>query len=539
MKKRTVVVGLNVGHDGGAAVSIDGIVKCAISEERLTRKKYSPGYINSFFYCLNALNLKIEDVSLVVFSSYGKKLPPHYRGELESLGIPSKKFITIDHHLSHAFAAYFLSPFNDALVLVIDARGNNNSAESYYVAEGQEIRKIGGNSSKRNPAKGIGKTYDSFTNFLGWINQEAGKTMALSSYGDCSSINTPLFSLNGIQVEGMLDHEYERGVMEFSKKYALGFGEPYQRGNTLNSRKAAAYVQRETEKIVLSLVDRLVKKTGKRKLCFAGGVALNCCVNGKLIQSGILDDIFIFPAASDRGQAVGNALYGFYKLKGYLPGKKLTNDYFGRSYTEKEIRSALEKKRKSIEKNIPRRDFFFKKKRSIVKTAAKLISEGKTVGWFQGRSELGPRALGHRSILADPRRKGMIKMINEKIKHREWFRPFAPTCLSDKMSDYFKPDMKSPFMLFTFDVKPEKKQEIPAVLHKDNTARVQTVTKKDNGIFYELIEEFYRLTKVPLLLNTSFNSQGPIVETPEDALSVYLKTGLDYCAIGNFLVRKK
>jgi carbamoyltransferase len=345
--------------------------------------------------------------------------------------------------------------------------------------------------------------------------------------------------LNGIQIEGALDYEYEKGVMEFSKKYALGFGKPYQKGKTSNSRKAAAYVQRETEKIVLSLVDRLVKKTGKRKLCFAGGVALNCCVNGKLIQSGILDDIFIFPAASDRGQAVGNALYGFYKLKGYLPRKKLTNDYFGRSYTEKEIISALEKKRKSIERSIPRKDFFFEKKRSIVKTAAKLISEGKTVGWFQGRSELGPRALGHRSILADPRRKGMIKMINEKIKHREWFRPFAPSCLSDKMSDYFKPNMESPFMLFTFDVKPEKKQEIPAVLHKDNTARVQTVTKKDNGIFYELIKEFYRLTRVPLLLNTSFNSQGPIIETPEDALSVYLKTGLDYCVIGDFLVWKK
>jgi len=532
MKKRTVVVGINTGHDGGAAISIDGVIKCAISEERLNRKKYSPGYINSFFYCLNALNLKIEDISLVVFSSYGKKLPAHYRGELKSLGISPEKFITIDHHLSHAFAAYFLSPFNDALVLVIDARGNGNSAESYYVAERQKIKKIGGNSNKRNPAKGIGKTYDSFTNFLGWINQEAGKTMALSAYGDCSSINTPLFSLNGLQVEGALDYEYERGVMEFSKKYALGLGKPYQKGKTLGSRKAAAYVQRETEEIVLSLVDKLVKKTGKRKLCFSGGVALNCCVNGKLIQSGILDDISIFPAASDKGQAAGNALYGFYKLKGYLPRKKLTNDYFGRNYTEKDIMSALKKKQGG-------KDFFFEKKHSIVKTAAKLISEGKTIGWFQGRSELGPRALGHRSILADPRRKEMVKMINEKIKHREWFRPFAPSCLLDKMPDYFKPSMESPFMLFTFDVKPGKKQEIPAVLHKDNTARVQTVTKKENGIFYELIKEFYRLTKVPLLLNTSFNSQGPIVETPEDALSVYLKTDLDYCVIGNFLVRKK
>jgi len=538
--KGTIVVGVNMGHDGGAAIVVDGIVRCAISEERLNRKKYSPGYLNSFFYCLDALNLKVKNISLAVFSNYGKRLPEHYQGELKSLGIPSKKFITVDHHLSHAFGAYFLSPFDDALIFVIDGQGNENDTESYYIGEGQKIEKIGGNSQNRIPAKGIGRTYEAFTNFLGWIDQGAGKTMALASYGDDSKISIPLFKLKGTEVIGALNYKYEKGVIKFAKQYHLDFGPPYSRSNHQKSADVAAYIQKETERILIELITKLVEKTGKRKLCYAGGVALNCSANYKLLQKGIVDDIFILPAASDRGQAIGNALYGFYKLEGYIPRQPLRNDYFGKEYSEEEIFSVLQGEKGYIEKYIPTRcEFLFEKQNSISKTVAQLLTDGKIVGWFQGGSELGPRALGHRSILCDPRKIEMKDQLNKKIKHREEFRPFAPSCLLEKAKDYFECDRPFPYMLFSLPVKQDKKSEIPAVIHVDNTSRIQTVAKEENNIFYVFIKEFYNLTGVPMVLNTSFNSQEPIVETPENALSTFLRTGVDYLAIGDFLVEKK
>jgi len=539
-QKKVVVVGVNEGHDGGAAVVIDGIVRCAISEERLNRKKYSPGYLNSFFYCLNALDLKIEDISLIVFSNYHRPLSNHYQGALKSLGISNQKFITVDHHLSHAFGAYFLSPFEDALILVVDGQGNYNDAESYYIGERQKVEKIGGNSQDRIPAKGIGRTYEAFTNFLGWIDQEAGKTMALAAYGDPKFFKIPLFTLKGIEVVGALNYKYEKGAIDFAKRYSLDFGPPYARGTTQKSAHIAAYIQSETERIIIELVRELVKRTGKRKLCMAGGVALNCVANAKLLQSGIVDDIFVLPAASDKGQCIGNALYGFYRLTGYLPRQPLHNDYFGREYSEDEIISVLQRERGYIEKHIPTHcGFQFKKQSPISKVVAELLAEGKIVAWFQGGSELGPRALGHRSILCDPRKIELRERLNQTIKHRESFRPFAPSCLLEKASKYFKCDRPFPYMLFALPVKSDKINEIPAVIHKNSTARIQTVTKEENDIFYDLIKEFYKLTGIPMLLNTSFNSQEPIVETPENALSTFLKTDLDYLAIGDYLVWKK
>lgn len=540
IKSKTVVVGVNEGHDGGAAVVVDGVVKCAISEERLNRRKYSPGYLNSFFYCLDVLNLKIDDISLIVFSSYHRRLPNHYQGALKSLRIPTNKFITVDHHLSHAFGAYFLSPFDDALILVIDGQGNENDTESYYFGKGQRIEKIGGNSPTRNPAKGLGRTYEAFTNFLGWTDQEAGKTMALAGYGNHLAYKIPLFELKGTEVIGVLNYKYEKGVIEFAKRHSLDFGPPYTRGTKPKSADVAAYVQKELEKILIELVSKLVKKTGKKKLCMAGGVVLNCSTNTKLLRSGIVEDMFVLPAASDKGQAIGNALYGFYKLEGHIPRNPLCNDYFGRTYSEEEITSVLRRERGYIEKHIPTRcGFQFTKQDSIVKTVAKLLSEGKIVGWFQDGSELGPRALGHRSILCNPRNIKLKDQLVKKVKYREAFRPFAPSCLLEKTSEYFEIDRPFPYMLFAAHVQPNKKDMIPAVTHVDNTARIQTVTKKDNGFFYDIIKEFYKLTGIPMVLNTSFNSQEPIVETPENALSTFLRTDMDYLAIGNFLVWKK
>jgi len=537
---KIVVIGVNEGHDGGVAVVIDGIVKCAISEERLNRKKYSAGYLNSFFYCLNALDLKIENISLIVFSNYHKPLPNYYQGALKPLGISNQKFITVDHHLSHAFGTYSLSPFEDALILVVDGQGNYNDTESYYVGEGQKIEKIGGNSQDRIPAKGIGRTYEAFTNFLGWIDQEAGKTMALAAYGDPKAFKIPLFTLKGIEVIGGLNYKYEKGVIDFAKRYLLDLGSPYTCGTTQKSAEVAAYIQSETERIITELVRELVKRTGKRKLCMTGGVALNCVANARLLKTGIVDDIFVPPAASDRGQCIGNALYGFYKLTGYFPRQPLHNDYFGREYSEDEITSILRREKGHVEKYIPTHcGFQFKRQNSVSKVVAELLAEGKIVAWFQGGSELGPRALGHRSILCDPRKIKLRDRLNQTIKYRENFRPFAPSCFLEKASEYFECDRPFPYMLFALPTKSDKIDKIPAVIHKDGTARIQTVTREENDIFYDLIKEFYKLTGMPMVLNTSFNSREPIVETPENALSTFLKTGLDYLAIGNYLVWKK
>lgn len=541
MSKRTVVVGLNIGHDGGAAIAIDGKIACAISEERLNRRRYSYGYLNSFFYCLSTAGIVIKDISLIVFSSYGESLPSHYQGELKRLGLPSSRFMTVNHHLSHAYGSFFLSPFDDALVVVMDGEGNNAETESYYIAEGQRIEKIGGNTSKRNPAKGIGRTYEAFTNFLGWTDQDAGKTMGLAAYGNSSRIKKDLFSINNsLEVIGALDYKYEKGVIDFMKMHKLPFGQPFGKGKNKESVIAASYAQRTTESVVIELITRLVEKTGKKKLCMSGGVALNCVINEKLIRKHIVDDIFILPASSDRGQPIGNALYGFQKLTGYLPKNSLRNDYFGKIYTEKDILSALNRnKRAFVIKNVPRKEIIYEKQKNISKTTSALLKEGKIIGWFQGESEFGPRALGHRSILCDSRKIEIKDKLNNRIKHREPFRPFAPSCLLGSSRDYFEFSKASPFMLFSPQVKQNMKSKIPAVTHIDGTARLQTVTKRENGIYHDLIDEFYKLTGVPIILNTSFNNQEPIVETPGDAVGTFLSTEIDYLAIGDYLAWKK
>lgn len=402
--KKIITVGINTGHDGGAAIATDGIIKCAISEEKINRQRYSSGYLNSFFYCLTALKIKIDEISFITFSSYGKNLSSGFQGLLKYLNISPKKFITVDHHLSHAYGTYFLSPFNDALIIVMDGQGNNNDTESYYVAEGQKIKKIGGNSKERNPAKGIGRTYEAFTNFLGWTDQEAGKTMGLAAYGNDSNIKTPLFELKNTEIIGALYYKYEKGVVDFLKKNKLDFGPIYSKGLNPKSYIVANYVQKETERIVIELIQKLVKITGKRNLCLAGGVALNCNVNSRILKEKIVDNIFILPASSDKGQATGNALYGFHKFNGYLPKNPLKNDFFGKNYNEKTIINVLNKKNNTfIKKLIPAKEFSFDKQKSITKTVAFLLAQNKIIGWFQGKSELGPRALGNRSILCNPK----------------------------------------------------------------------------------------------------------------------------------------
>ncbi len=538
--KKIIVIGVNTGHDGGAAIVVNGKLKYAISEERLNRKRYSSGYLNSFFYCLNAAKINIGEVTKIVFSSYGKPLPSGYMGELKALGIEPNKFLNVDHHLSHAYSVYFLSPFNDSLVVILDGEGNNNTTESYYIAEGQKLTKIGGNNRRRATARGIGRTYEAFTNFIGWTDQDAGKTMGLAPYGRPSNINSSLYKMHKTKIESNLKEKYELGAVNYQLKEGLDFGSPYSLGKSTSGKRVASFIQEQTEIAVLKLIKELVKKTGKRNLCLAGGVALNSSINAKLIQNKIVDEIFILPAASDRGQPIGNALYGHQVISGHIPKQVLKSDYLGRSYSEKEILQALSRDPfANVAKIIPRKKLLFKKEKNIAKIAAKILADGKILGWFQGGSEFGPRSLGHRSILCDPRNPKMKQILNKRVKHRETFRPFAPSCMLEHMKDYFNFPVPSPFMLYVIPIKKTARKKIPSVTHVDGTGRLQTTTAEDNDIFHNLIKEFYALTTIPVILNTSFNDNEPIVETPADAVSTFLKTDIDYLAIGDYLAWKE
>ncbi len=540
IKNDKVVVGFNTGHHGGCAVIAHGKI-AAIAEERLTRKKYSDGYINSLFYCLKALNLKISDVDLFVSSSYYKTpLPKHFMGELKSLGIPENKFITVDHHLSHAYTSYYLSPFDEALITVIDGQGNNTDTESYFLARKGKIKKIGGNDPKRSIYKGIGRAYEVFTNYCGWSAQEAGKTMGLAAYGKELYPDTVLFKINkNLQIESRIKNKYLQGALDFVKHNNLKFNKPE---SGYKNKDAAYFVQDKIEKIILDLVQKLYGKYKIKNMCLGGGVFLNSIVNKKIIDNTNIENLFIPPCCDDTGQALGNALFGFHHYFGNNKIIELNNAYLGRRYEDKEILDVLNKNQKifTLPYHVKATKIVFKKSSNIAKDTAKLLANKKIIGWFQGGSEVGPRALGHRSILCAPYPIGMKETLNRRVKHRETFRPFAPSVLKEKVRDYFYINVSSPFMLFVAKAKEVAKKKAPATLHVDNTARIQTVDEKNNGLYYDLIKEFYKITGVPVILNTSFNDNNePIIETPGDALSMFCKTPIDHLVMGNYLISKK
>lgn len=538
-KSKQTIVGFNTGHHGGCSIiHRDKII--AIAEERLNRKKYSEGYLYAFSYCLKELGISIKEIDLFVSSSYHKDLPKNFQGDFKILGLDRKKFISVDHHLSHAYSSYFLSPFNKAIVLVIDGLGNKTDTESYYLASGSTIKKIGGNDALRSMYKGIGRTYETFTNFCGWSAQEAGKTMGLANYGREKYPGAKLYKIDEKErIESLAEGKYYHAALNFIRNNKLNFGKPF---SGFANKDAAFFVQDRTEKIIIELVDRLYQKYKIENICLAGGVFLNSILNQKLLDRTRIKNIFVPPCCDDTGQSLGNALFGYHR---FFKNKKiysLHHAYLGRNYGEEEILDVLNKKQEIfvLPYEVKSKDFGYKKSKNVARETATLLSKGKIVGWFQGGSEIGPRALGHRSILCSPFPAKMKDILNEKIKHREMFRPFAPAILAERNKEYFNLDSDSPFMLKVGTTKKEKRSKIPAVLHIDKTARVQTVTRRDNGVFYDLINEFHKITGVPVILNTSFNDSGePIVETPKDAIVMFCKTPLDYLVLGDYIIWKK
>ncbi|MGW9026819.1 carbamoyltransferase family protein [Streptomyces sp. NPDC055722] len=531
------VVGINLGHDGGAALITDTVM-VAIGEERLNRTRYSPGWEGSLLYCLHAAGLTLADVDLIAVSGIGRTPPTRTETGLAHLGIDRERIVPVDHHLSHAYTAYCLSPYEEATVLVVDGGGNNNDTETYFAATPDGIERCGGNPPTRPRAGGIGATYEAITNWLGWHEQEAGKTMALASYGDPGHYPAPLFDVVDTQVYGRLTRTHAPGVADLAERTGCDFGPPDSRGKHELGTHAAAYIQAETERALCALAEQTIAATGLGNLCFAGGVALNCVAADKMRRLDPVTGYFAPPAASDRGQALGCALYAWHRLTGTLPGRPLTSDYFGREYTDQEIEQALRRDPRSGLVERRRTPFTWRRESDIARTAAQMIADGKIIGWFQGGSELGPRALGARSILADPRTTASSQALNERIKHRESFRPFAPSILADHAAAWFDLDVPSPFMLLAPPVRPDHADKIAGVVHVDGTARVQTVDPAVAPAYGALIEHFHQLTGVPVVLNTSFNDREPIVESPAHALATFQACALDAACVGPYLVQR-
>ena len=515
----------------------------AIAEERLIRKKYPYVFpIHSIGYCMDYFGLKdLSQIDLFITDYIRLKRwfnsgPTYNISEYDYLkikfDIDPKKIRTITHHLAHAASTYYASGFDESAILVVDGNGSDMETTSYFKAKGFEI-----NPTEIYRFHGIGACYNVVTNWiLGLGIGGEGKTMGLAPYGSkykkALHINT---ELNGIKNDfskfmtrlpysDVLDQVNIKNCTNPLRKSYRMCNDKKDLLNPYFSR-VAFDIQKETERVLVHLAKDLHRKTKSKNLCIAGGVGLNSVSNKIILDKAGFDNVFCFPACSDEGIPFGLAMWGYYNCKelGNFKRKKLKfrNTYTGKEYPHRDIINTIKRYKIPYEK-------------AELKHIAKLISKNKIVGWFQGRSEYGPRALGHRSILADSRNKNMKDILNSNVKHRESFRPYAPSILREQCEEYFDLKCESKYMLLIAKVK--KPKLIPSITHVDNTARIQTVTKEDNGIFYDLISEFYKITGVPCILNTSFNDAGePIVETPEDAIIRFLGTNMDYLVIEDYM----
>jgi carbamoyltransferase len=585
-------------HDSAACLVIDGEIKAAAQEERFTRKKHDSRFpSNAIIYSLNEAKIISKEVDYVVFydkpflkferlletylafapkgfKRFFTSLPIWLKDKLfqkkiiinklkEVLGTDSnweEKLLFSEHHLSHAASAFFPSPFNRAAILTMDGVGEWTTT-SLAVGKKNEISIY----KEIFFPHSIGLLYSAITYYSGFkVNSGEYKVMGLAPYGEPKYANLIKDYLIDIKEDGsfaldMSYFNYCTGLTMTNEKFNALFGGPPRKPESSITQKEmdlASSIQIVVEEIILKLAKEAAKITGEKNLCLAGGVALNCVANGKLLKEKIFDHIWIQPAAGDAGGALGAAL-GAYHIMLNQPRKvidgidQMKGTYLGPKFNQQEITERLTRCG-AIFKSLSDDE--------IVEQTAQALSNGKVIGWMNGRMEFGPRALGNRSILADPRSPTMQKMLNLKVKYRESFRPFAPSVLIEDVTTWFDIDNESPYMLFVANVVKDKRirmtgeeralfgikklniprSEIPAVTHVDYSARVQTVNKKTNPRYYALIKRFKNLTNCPMIVNTSFNVRGePIVCTPEDAFKCFMGTELDILVIGNaFLVKK-
>jgi carbamoyltransferase len=560
------ILGINWGaHDNAAALVQDGVVIAAAEEERFNRIKHAPyAYpLRAAKYCMSEGGIQVGDLDEIAFSfhpgrglgaSFGHALRFFPRGAFFILAESvrrawyagsakySEYFLDltkrtrrywVDHHSAHAASAYFASTFDHAAILVVDGVGEW-PATTFYSAAGHDIKRLDTISLPHS----IGFCYSAFTEYLGFRPFDSEyKVMGLAAYGDPSRYRDQFRQVIQFRPQGR--YKLDLSFFNFQYDYGRGrwygpgmvkaFGPAQPSGEEPDQRCAdiAAALQVRTEEVVFHMADWLHQTTGLSDLCLAGGVALNSVANGKLLRRGPFRRIYIPGAANDAGCALGAALYRAHAVH-KLPWTEMRSAFYGPEYTSAEVETALQATK------MPYRPVD-----DPAETAAQLLVDDKIIAWYQGRLEFGPRALGNRSILADPRQEDMKARINDAIKFREPFRPFAPSVLKENALEYFAEIGDSPFMILVTDVLPAKRQVVPAITHADGTGRVHTVEREVNPRYWQLIHRFGELTGVPLVLNTSFNVRGqPIVNTPGEALATFYTSGLDALVIDRFLVEK-
>ena len=525
-------------HDPAAVVYRDGKLVAAAEEERFLRIKHSEGRLpeSAIRFCLSQAGLSIRDVDCV---AYGYATVPGMDQRLKNYFnlkfgyCPEIRLIR--HFMAHAASAFRVSGFADAMVLSADVSGDSVSTLLSF-GRGSEIRVI---KSVPRP-NSLGIFYSLLTQILGFQrDNDEYKVMGLASYGKQEVDLSWLLQFGG----GEYRLNYEEYMVSvgpnqafpskqegiYSERLVERLGPPRMKDEPLTQRHMdlAFSAQKTLERAVIDLVTWLHEQTGSRNLCIAGGVGLNCVMNQRLLALPFVDRIYVQPAASDAGTAIGAALEVLAE-RGVQP-EVMEHVYTGPAFSNEEIHKALESYKVG-----------YRREEDVCRFAAEKLAEGCIVAWFQGAMEFGPRALGNRSILADPRDPAMKDRINATIKFREDFRPFAPAVLEEQGGEYFSDGVKSPFMTLTFDVRKEKQSQIASITHVDGTARIQTVGRETNPRFHRVISEFGKLTGVPMVINTSFNVKGqPIVCTPRDAVSTFFMTGMDHLVLGDYVLSKR
>ena len=562
------ILGLNAFHgDASAALLGDGQLLLALEEERLNRVKHWAGLpVGAAKLCLAGSQPDRIAISRNPRAHLSKKLMramlrPHRWRQLASRatnslritnagdalateGIVSKYPIHfVEHHRAHLASAFFASPFEEAVVVSVDGFGDFSSL-MWGLGKGNRIEVRGSVSFPHS----LGIFYTAFTQFLGFPKYgDEYKMMGLSAYGEPRFINQVRELVNTDKDQCRLNLDYfthhNKGVEMtwyngeptlapiFSPRMIRDFGPPRIPRTEIEQRDKdlAASVQSILEQNYFAMLNFIQKQTKATSLCLAGGVALNCVANGMIFERTNFRDVYVQPAAHDAGTAIGAALYVQHQELNQPRRFHMQHVYYGPEYTDEEVLKELENAGCSWQ---------YVNDEELVQKTAEAICQGQIVGWFQGRMEFGPRALGNRSILADPRRGDMKDILNSRIKYREPFRPFCPSILAEKVGEYFETDYPSPFMVMAYKIKPTKRNRIPAVTHGDGTGRLQTVERQTNPLYWKLITKFEELAGVPVLLNTSFNENEPIVQTPAQAIDCFLRTQMDVLAIGHYILRK-
>ena len=552
-------------HDSAACLVREGEVVFAAHEERYTREKHDEALPkHAIEHALEHAGITIDDIDAIGFyekpllkffdriiptyiDAFPKGFFSYHRAMHEwmqkKLWIPQNlqkelrykgPVLFTSHHESHAASAYYVSGFPDATVVTVDGVGEWATTTIGY-GKGTDLKIV---QEIRFPHS-LGLLYSALTYYLGFkVNSAEYKVMGLAPYGEPKYMKE-MRELVEIKDDGsfqlnMKYFTFESGLTMTGREIEKLFGQPTRKQESPLEqfhKDVARSLQEITEEMMLKIVAHAKKICPSDYLCLAGGVALNCVANGKILRSGLFKDIFIQPAAGDAGGALGAALAIWHKEYNGARVARMEHAYLGNSYTDEEIEEELRSQ------NLP-----FKKLTDdeLFTTVAGLLEGENVIGWFQGRMEYGPRSLGNRSILADARNKENWQKVNLKIKFRESFRPFAPTVLEERVSDYFDLDRESPYMLLVADTLPNRRSEIPAVTHVDGSARIQTIRRDQNPRYYDLLKAFEAKTGCPVIINTSFNVRGePIVESPKDAINCFLHTQMDYLVMGNYVLAKK